>query len=279
MEETLNLKWGNSFIKIENGTMEIKHKGSFFLDGILGGKSTNEIIKDKIENFSLVYFKITMKRNVNIVINHKNSDKKFIIWIFAKENEICNYIKLRDIMSNHGMYENVSTLDFLNGKDKTKRNKDNVEENRKEEKLYEIKAEKPKERIYISHMDAYFWEAGEFVIEKNKGSIGLIQMNFKIGFNRASKIMDELCEAGVVGEENGIEPRKVLMSKEEFEELHNNDIDMIEIGKKVDFEKPNRIDMYNNKIDYMTGEDFELYVAQMLGNIGFYNIQTTKGER
>ena len=35
--------------------------------------------------------------------------------------------------------------------------------------------------------------------------------------------------------------------------------------------------MYNNKIDYMTGEDFELYVAQMLGKIGFYNIQTTKG--
>ena len=41
--------------------------------------------------------------------------------------------------------------------------------------------------------------------------------------------------------------------------------------------KSNRIDMYNNKIDYMTGEDFELYIAQMLGKIGFYNIQTTKG--
>ncbi len=152
-----------------------------------------------------------------------------------------------------------------------------VDEKKSEENISEIKEEKPKEKIYISHMDAYFWEAGEFVIEKNKGSIGLIQMNFKIGFNRASKIMDELCEAGVVGEENGIEPRKVLMSKEEFEELHNNDIDMIEIGKKVDFEKSNRIDMYNNKIDYMTGEDFELYVAQLLGNIGFYNIHTTKG--
>lgn len=50
----------------------------------------------------------------------------------------------------------------------------------------------------------------------------------------------------------------------------------------IDEEEPNiqsinRIDMYNNKIDYMTGEDFELYVAQMLGKIGFYNIQTTKG--
>lgn len=275
MEETLNLKWGNSFIKIENGTMEIKHKGSFFLDGILGGKSTNEIIKDKIENFSLVYFKITMKRNVNIVINHKNSDKKFIIWIFAKENEICNYIKLRDIMSNHGMYENVSTLDFLNGKDKTKRSKDNVEENRKEEKLYEIKAEKPKERIYISHMDAYFWEAGRFVIEKDKGSIGMIQRQFRIGFNRASKIMDELYEAGVVGEELGTAPRKILMSYDEFEELFYED----NIYPKTCYKdlKEERIGMYNNKIDYMTGEDFELYVAQMLGNIGFYNIQTTKG--
>lgn len=122
MEETLNLKWGNSFIKIENGTMEIKHKASFFLDGILGGKSTNEIIKDKIENFSLVYFKITMKRNVNIVLNHKNSDKKYIIEALVREEEVLNYIKFRDIMNSLGLYENVSTMDVLNGKDNTRRN-------------------------------------------------------------------------------------------------------------------------------------------------------------
>ena len=47
--------------------------------------------------------------------------------------------------------------------------------------------------------DAYFVEAGKFVIEKQKGSIGMLQRMFKIGFNRAARIMDQLEEAGVVG--------------------------------------------------------------------------------
>ena len=46
-----------------------------------------------------------------------------------------------------------------------------------------------------------------------------LQRMFKIGFNRAARIMDQLAEAGVVGEEEGTKPRKVLMSMEEFEEL------------------------------------------------------------
>ena len=66
--------------------------------------------------------------------------------------------------------------------------------------------------------DEYFIYAGKFVIESDKGSIGMLQRKFKIGFNRAARIMDQLCEAGVVGEEEGTKPRKVLMSMEEFEQ-------------------------------------------------------------
>lgn len=67
--------------------------------------------------------------------------------------------------------------------------------------------------------DEYFTQAGKFIIEKDKASIGMLQRMFKIGFNRAARIMDQLAEAGVVGEEEGTKPRKVLMSMEEFEEL------------------------------------------------------------
>ncbi len=66
--------------------------------------------------------------------------------------------------------------------------------------------------------DTYFVEAGKFVIEKEKGSIGMIQRMFKVGFNRAARIMDQLEEAGVVGPEEGTKPRKILMSLAEFEE-------------------------------------------------------------
>lgn len=65
--------------------------------------------------------------------------------------------------------------------------------------------------------DQYFTEAGRFIIEKDKASIGMLQRVYKIGFNRAARIMDQLCDAGVVGPEEGTKPRKVLMSKEEFE--------------------------------------------------------------
>lgn len=67
--------------------------------------------------------------------------------------------------------------------------------------------------------DEYFAEAGRFIIEKDKASIGMLQRMFKIGFNRAARIMDQLAEAGVVGEEEGTKPRKILMSAAEFEEL------------------------------------------------------------
>lgn len=70
-----------------------------------------------------------------------------------------------------------------------------------------------------SEYDQYFAEAGRFIIDKDKASIGMLQRVFKIGFNRAARIMDQLCEAGVVGEEEGTKPRKVLMSMEEFERL------------------------------------------------------------
>lgn len=64
--------------------------------------------------------------------------------------------------------------------------------------------------------DEYFVEAGRFIIEKDKASIGMLQRVYKIGFNRAARIMDQLHEAGVVGPEEGTKPRKVLMSEEEF---------------------------------------------------------------
>ncbi len=72
-----------------------------------------------------------------------------------------------------------------------------------------------------SDRDEYFVQAGNIIIEKEKASIGMLQRVFKIGFNRAARIMDQLCEAGVVGDEEGTKPRKVLMSKQEFDAYVN----------------------------------------------------------
>ncbi len=73
--------------------------------------------------------------------------------------------------------------------------------------------------IEDSERDQYFIDAARFIIEKDKASIGMLQRVFKIGFNRAARIMDQLCEAGVVGEEEGTKPRKVLMNMEQLEQF------------------------------------------------------------
>ena len=70
--------------------------------------------------------------------------------------------------------------------------------------------------------DEYFAEAARFVIEKGKGSTSMLQRMYRIGFNRAARIMDQLAEAGVVGEEEGTKPRKILMTLEEFEDYLKN---------------------------------------------------------
>ena len=67
--------------------------------------------------------------------------------------------------------------------------------------------------------DEYFADAGRFIIEKNKASIGMLQRVFKIGFNRAARIMDQLAEAGVVSEENGTRARTVQMDMPTFEQF------------------------------------------------------------
>lgn len=89
-------------------------------------------------------------------------------------------------------------------------------------------------------LDEYFEQAGKIIIENNNASIGKLQRVFKIGFNRAAKIMDQLCEFGVVGEEEGTKPRKILMTMEEFLSFLKNHPSIIQNqvkGKNISDEK------------------------------------------
>lgn len=69
--------------------------------------------------------------------------------------------------------------------------------------------------------DPLFKEAGNLIVSIEKASIGMLQRKFRIGFNRAARIMDQLSEAGVVGEEEGTKPRAVLMNQEQFDAFCN----------------------------------------------------------
>lgn len=132
-------------------------------------------------------------------------------------------------------------------------------------------------------VDEYFLEAANLVVEMKTAWIGSLQKEFEIGVNRANRIIEQLCEEGIVGKSIGErKPRNVLMTKEQLEEYLSN-VEIVPhkykgtvIHKKT-IGKEQKVDMYNNKYDYMTGEDFEVFVAQIIRKIGFSNIQFTKG--
>ena len=104
-------------------------------------------------------------------------------------------------------YEVSRVLDFL------KENEDiAVYDNAVSEKI----ENKIKNNSVSSERDEYFEAAARFIMEKDKATIGMLQRMFKIGFNRAARIIDQLADAGIVGPEEGTKPRKILMSPEQL---------------------------------------------------------------
>ncbi len=67
--------------------------------------------------------------------------------------------------------------------------------------------------------DDLLGEALQFFIERDKASVSMLQTRFKVGYNRAARIVDTLESAGYIGESDGSKGRKILITQSEFEEL------------------------------------------------------------
>ncbi len=63
-------------------------------------------------------------------------------------------------------------------------------------------------------LDALFADAARTVVLHQQGSTSMLQRKYNIGFNRAGRIMDQLCQMGIVGEQDGSKPRQVLCADE-----------------------------------------------------------------
>ncbi|WP_244056939.1 DNA translocase FtsK [Ligilactobacillus pabuli] len=62
--------------------------------------------------------------------------------------------------------------------------------------------------------DELFSDAVDFITREQKCSISLLQRKFKIGYNRAARIVDRMAEKGLVGPQEGSKPRQVYLKKE-----------------------------------------------------------------
>ena len=69
------------------------------------------------------------------------------------------------------------------------------------------------ETLKSSNDDELLKDAIEFVIDSNQASSSMLQRRFKIGFNRAARLIDSMEERGIVGKSEGSKPRKVLITK------------------------------------------------------------------
>ncbi|MGM9532067.1 DNA translocase FtsK [Intestinibacter sp.] len=109
-----------------------------------------------------------------------------------------------------------------------------ISEEESEKVIEEIKSQKQEEVKYEEEIietiskvvpvkdndeDEFLEEAIEFVVSNNQGSASMLQRKFKIGFNRAARLIDSMEERGIVGPSEGSKPRKVLITKEELENL------------------------------------------------------------
>lgn len=81
----------------------------------------------------------------------------------------------------------------------------------------------PGKTVIEGEVDEFFYDAVDFLISKGKGSTSMLQRQFRIGYNRASRLMDDLQARGIVGPEDGVKPRKVTISREEFRELYGEE--------------------------------------------------------
>lgn len=69
--------------------------------------------------------------------------------------------------------------------------------------------------------DELLHEVISFVVSSQKASTSLLQRRFRIGYNRAARLIDTLYERGIISAQNGSKPRDVLLSKSEWDRLND----------------------------------------------------------
>ena len=78
----------------------------------------------------------------------------------------------------------------------------------------------PGKAVIEGEVDEFFKESIEFLLTKGKASTSMLQRQFRIGYNRASRLMEDLEKRGIVGPEDGAKPRKVTITRNEYKELY-----------------------------------------------------------
>ena len=80
--------------------------------------------------------------------------------------------------------------------------------------------------------DPLFNQAVRIILESKRGSVSLLQRRLTVGYSRASRLIDQMAEAGIVGDYKGSQAREVLMTLDEWDQLQ----DQVESELKDDYQ-------------------------------------------
>ena len=106
-----------------------------------------------------------------------------------------------------------------------------------------------------NEIDSFLLEAIDVVIQTGQASTSFIQRRFKVGYARAGRIIDQMEERGIISGYQGSKPREVLMTKERWMQLKNNDIKNKEVDNSAVEENKEEI---NEDIEEKTEEQTEI---------------------
>ncbi|MCL2365060.1 MAG: DNA translocase FtsK [Defluviitaleaceae bacterium] len=95
--------------------------------------------------------------------------------------------------------------------------------NHSQEMIEQVTSPAARMAVAGGDLDEFFHEAVEFLLSKGKASTSVLQRQFRIGYNRASRLMEDLEKRGIVGPEDGVKPRKITITRSEYLEVYKNE--------------------------------------------------------
>ena len=109
--------------------------------------------------------------------------------------------------------ENI--IEFIKGQ--------NLEVDYDQEVIKEIKNKDKDEKNVADSDDVLMEDAIRTVIKAKQASVSMLQRRFRIGYNRAARMVDDMEMAGIVGPQDGSRPRTVLVDESYFEKGNNSE--------------------------------------------------------
>lgn len=84
---------------------------------------------------------------------------------------------------------------------------------------HELQRLRPEGEADSGERDPLFDKAVDVIVETQRGSVSLLQRRLEVGYSRASRLIDQMAGAGIVGEYKGSQAREVLISEKEWKEI------------------------------------------------------------